>query len=209
MPVSGSGVGFGVMPGAAVTSLRLPVAYIPIRAADTCHPRQHGFPTGCLAGPGSGERQRGQRGPSEGPACGTLCALVFLMGASEPEHCGRVQIAVSGLPELPGNRTWEFVIWNANQGMDQHGGGHLPDGGLWPDMRSGHRALGAMESRDILSRQDVEMWGVRRRTGRVGTGVLVYVTVSGRFRHRDDRLLRHRRHAGVNTDPDFAGPAPG
>ena len=75
VPVSGSGGGFGVMPGAAVRSLRLPVAYIPIRTADTCHPRQHGFPTGCLAGPGSGERQRGQRGPSEGPGCGTLCAL--------------------------------------------------------------------------------------------------------------------------------------
>ena len=49
--------------------------------------------------------------------------FVFLMRASGPEHCRRVQIAVSKLPELPGNRTWEFVIWNAKQGLGQLGEG--------------------------------------------------------------------------------------
>ena len=34
-----------------------------------------GFPTGCLAGPASGQRQRGQRGPGVRMAGGTLCAL--------------------------------------------------------------------------------------------------------------------------------------
>ena len=49
--------------------------------------------------------------------------FVFLMGASGQEHCRRVQIAFSGLPELPGSRTWELVIWNAKQGLGQLGEG--------------------------------------------------------------------------------------
>ena len=43
--------------------------------------------------------------------------------ASEPEHCRRVQIAISKLPSSPGNRTSAFGVWSSNQGMDQLGEG--------------------------------------------------------------------------------------
>ena len=59
--------------------------------------------------------------------------FVFLMRASGPEHCRRVQIAVSKLPELPGNRTWEFGSQRSNQGM-----GHLVDGATRRPLRDGY-----------------------------------------------------------------------
>ena len=59
--------------------------------------------------------------------------FVFLMRVSEPEHCGRVQIAVSKLPSSPGNRTSAFGIWSSNQGMDQ-----LGEGTSRRSFRSGH-----------------------------------------------------------------------
>ena len=61
--------------------------------------------------------------------------FVFLMRASEPEHCRRVQIAVSKLPSSPGNRTSAFGVWSSNQGMDQ-----LGEGASRRSLRSGYRS---------------------------------------------------------------------
>ena len=68
--------------------------------------------------------------------------FVFLMGASEPEHCRRVQIAVSKLPSSPGNPTSAFGVWSFNQGMDQLGEG-TSRRSLW----SGH---GPWERWDVI-----------------------------------------------------------
>ena len=174
-PVSGSGVGFGVTPGAAVTSLRSPAAYIPVGTPDRCHPRQHGFPTGCLAGPVPGERQRGQRGRDVRPRCGTLCASlhtrqerrdqsIAALPRSSSASCRDCRVTVA----------WEFVIWSATQGMGQLGEG--TEGGARRRFMARYRSEERRER--FLSRQDVATWGVGLRTRRVGAGVLVYVTVS-------------------------------
>ena len=61
--------------------------------------------------------------------------FVFLMRASGPEHCRRVQIAVSKLPSSTGNRTSAFGVWSSNQGMDQ-----LGEGASRRSLRSGYRS---------------------------------------------------------------------
>ena len=93
--------------------------------ATQAHPSSHegvGVPTGCLAGPASGPRRRGQRGPG---VWGAL-RFVSLTEATEPEHCGRIQIVVSKLQGLSENRTWAFGVWRSNQGTGQAEGGHRP-----------------------------------------------------------------------------------
>ena len=62
--------------------------------------------------------------------------------ASGPEHCRRVQIAVSKLPGSPGNRTSAFGVWSSNQGMDQ-----LGEGTSRRSLRSGH---GPWERWDLI-----------------------------------------------------------
>ena len=81
------------------------------------------------AGPASLEPRIVQGDPG---VCDTL-RFGFLMGASEPEHCRRVEIVVGMLPELQGNRTWEFGSQRSNQGM-----GHLVDGAARRPLRYGY-----------------------------------------------------------------------
>ena len=65
-----------------IGSLRLTAAStsrsVSLSHATQAHPSSHEgvrVPTGCLAGPASGQRQRGQRSPGVRMAGGTLCAL--------------------------------------------------------------------------------------------------------------------------------------
>ena len=81
------------------------------------------------AGPASLEPRSGQGDPGVWDAL----RFGFLMGASEPEHCRRVEIVVGMLPELQGNRTWEFGSQRSNQGM-----GHLVDGAARRPLRYGY-----------------------------------------------------------------------
>ena len=130
--------------------------------------------------------------------------FVFLMGAPEsrasgPEHCRRVQIAVSKLPSSPGNRTSAFGVWSSNQGMDQ-----LGEGTSRRSLRSGYRSL---RSAGDLIPETGRMWKCGVLVS--GPGELApecwFTLRSAGIQVPDDRLLRHRIH----TDADFAGPAPG
>ena len=65
------------------------------------------------------------------------------------------------------------------------------------------------DGKRFLSRQDVEVKGVRLRTEEAGTGVFVYIGGNTSrdlwIEAMDDWLLHHCIH----TDADVAGPAPG
>ena len=65
------------------------------------------------AGPASLEPRSGQGDPVIWDALRSAS----LGRPSEPDHRLRVQVVVSLLPELPGDRTWEFGGWSPSQGM--------------------------------------------------------------------------------------------
>ena len=112
--------GPGVMPLGTVRSLRLTAVSTsrsaPLSHDARAHPSSHegvGVPTGCLAGPVSAERQRGQRGPGATLTCGTLCALhpcgnlrnpsiaaVFRSSLASCRHC-RVTAPGLSVPGVP------------------------------------------------------------------------------------------------------------
>ena len=81
------------------------------------------------AGPASLEPRSGQGDPGVWDAL----RFVFQGSSSEPEHSRLVQIVISKLPGMPGNRTWEFVIWSATLGM-----GQLVDGAARRQLRYGY-----------------------------------------------------------------------
>ena len=185
------------MPGAAAKSLRMTAAS-PSRSSPLSHDSNTQIGSQRVAWQvlfqGSASVVNSVEG--EGQGVGRFALRIPDGKASEPEHCRRVQIVVSKLPDcrvtVPGNSVFgsppkAWASW----------GRAAPAGRCWPDI--GPRSAGER----CLSRQDVAMWGVRRRTGGVGAGVLVYVTVSRDSWYRNDRLLHHRMHA----DAGSAGPA--
>ena len=128
---------------------------------------------------------------------------VFLMGASEPEHCRRVQILVSGLLELPGNRTWEFVIWNAKQGWGQLGEGDgARSAGRCPTAVYGPISGRGTTGRDIWAGR---MWKCGEFVAGPGESATErwFTLRSAGIQARNDGLLHHRMHA----DAGSAGPA--
>ena len=109
---------FGPLPGATITSPRLtpvstsrsaPLSHA-IRAPLMSH-KGVGVPTGCLAGPASGQRQRGKRGPGVRITSETLCALypcrkrrnpsIAAVFKSSLANCRDCRAAVPGL-SVPG-----------------------------------------------------------------------------------------------------------
>ena len=118
--------GPGVMPLGTVRSLRLtavstsrsaPLSY-DARAPLSSH-RGVRVPTGCLAGPASEQRQRGQRGPGVRMACGTLCALYPCGNLRNPIIAAVFRSSLASCRDCRANRTWAFGGWHSKQGMGQ------------------------------------------------------------------------------------------
>ena len=141
--------GPGVMPLGTVRSLRLtavstsrsaPLSY-DARAPLSSH-RGVRVPTGCLAGPASGQRQCGQLDPGVRPAGGTLCALypcrnlrnlsIAAVSRSSLASCRDCRATVPG-PSVVGvpTKAWGSTIERAAKEPHQRGAAR------WP-LRSGH-----------------------------------------------------------------------
>ena len=192
--------------------------------ATQAHPSSHegvGVPTGCLAGPASmGNASVVDSVEGEGQGVRRFALRIPDEKRSEPEHCRRVQIAVSGLLELPGNHTWEFVIWNVpSRAGARLEGRHrrspirwaVPDGRLWPDVSIAGERRGEMSG-------PAEMWkcgefvnrtrGSRRRSVWFtlrSAGLTAFLATDTLHPDSYSREYRLRRRGPQSDRADWAG----